>query len=81
MRRRRFRAERLRLEELKRAGFFRVYSEDGGGTVEIGDEVDPWLERARCHGDDAARVRELLGTRIANGWLTLDRIAILAGVR
>jgi SAM-dependent methyltransferase len=44
-------------------------------------EVDPWLERARCHGDDAACVRELLGTRIANGWLTLDRIAILAGVR
>jgi SAM-dependent methyltransferase len=41
-------------------------------------EVEPWLERAGCHGDEASRVRELLGDRIRDGWLTLDRIAIRA---
>src|SRR5215471_7880023 len=39
VRKRRAREERLRLEELKRAGFFRVYSAAEGATVEIGDEV------------------------------------------
>jgi excinuclease ABC subunit A len=43
-RKRRAREERLRLEELKRAGFFRAYSAAQGETVEIGDEADPWLE-------------------------------------
>ncbi|HEX2293635.1 MAG TPA: methyltransferase domain-containing protein, partial [Gaiellaceae bacterium] len=40
-------------------------------------EVEPWLERAGTPEDDAARVRELLGDRISDGWITLDRIAIL----
>jgi Methyltransferase domain len=41
-------------------------------------EVAPWLERAGCHGDEAARVRELLGERVRDGWVALDRIAIRA---
>ena len=41
-------------------------------------EVAPWLERVACEGPPAERVRTLLGDRIADGWLTLDRIAIRA---
>jgi SAM-dependent methyltransferase len=40
-------------------------------------EVEPWLERAGTPADDADRVRELLADRIDDGWITLDRIAIL----
>ena len=40
-------------------------------------EVEPWLERAGTPDDDAHRVRELLADRIEDGWITLDRIAIL----
>jgi ubiquinone/menaquinone biosynthesis C-methylase UbiE len=36
----------------------------------------PWLERAGCAGEEAARVRELLADRIRDGWVTLDRIAL-----
>ena len=43
-------------------------------------EVGPWLERAACEGSAAERVRTLLGDRIVDGWLTLDRIAIRAVV-
>jgi SAM-dependent methyltransferase len=39
-------------------------------------EVDAWLERARTPDHDAERVRELLGDRIDDGWITLDRIVI-----
>jgi len=39
-------------------------------------EVQPWLERAGCHGEEAQRVHELLGDRIEDGWITLDRLAI-----
>jgi ubiquinone/menaquinone biosynthesis C-methylase UbiE len=39
-------------------------------------EVEPWLERAGCHGEETQRVRELLGDRIEDGWITLDRLAI-----
>jgi SAM-dependent methyltransferase len=39
-------------------------------------EVEPWLERAGSHGAEAERVRELLGYRIENGWITLERLAI-----
>jgi SAM-dependent methyltransferase len=41
-------------------------------------EFEPWLERAGCTGEAAARVRELLGDRLEGGWITLDRIAIKA---
>jgi SAM-dependent methyltransferase len=43
-------------------------------------EVGLWLERAGCGGEEAARVRELLGDRIQDGWLSLARIA-LKGVK
>jgi SAM-dependent methyltransferase len=40
-------------------------------------EVEPWLERAGTPAADADRVRELLADRIEDGWITLDRVAIL----
>jgi SAM-dependent methyltransferase len=36
-------------------------------------EVEPWLERAGCVGEEAARVRELLADRIEDGLMRLDR--------
>jgi SAM-dependent methyltransferase len=39
-------------------------------------EVEPWLERAGTSAEEAARVRGLLGERIEDGWITLDRIVI-----
>jgi SAM-dependent methyltransferase len=36
-------------------------------------EVEPWLERAGCVGDEATRVRELLADRIEDGRVRLDR--------
>jgi SAM-dependent methyltransferase len=41
-------------------------------------EYEPWLARAGCEGTEAERVRELLGDRVRNGWVTLDRIALRA---
>lgn len=40
-------------------------------------ELEPWLDRAGCYGDEAERVRSLLADRIDDGWLTLDRIALM----
>jgi SAM-dependent methyltransferase len=37
-----------------------------------------WLERTGCQGEEAERVRELWGERVADGRLTLDKIAIKA---
>jgi SAM-dependent methyltransferase len=37
-----------------------------------------WLERTGCRGEEAERVRELWGDRVAEGRLTLDKIAIKA---
>lgn len=37
-----------------------------------------WLARTGCEGEDAARVEELFGDRVADGRLTLDKIAIRA---
>ena len=37
-----------------------------------------WLARTGCEGEDAARVEALLGERVADGRLTLDKIAIRA---
>jgi SAM-dependent methyltransferase len=39
-------------------------------------EVGPWLERAGCEGEEASRVRELLGDRVQDGWISLSRIAL-----
>jgi SAM-dependent methyltransferase len=41
-------------------------------------ELEPWLARAGCEGEEADRVRELAADRIADGWITLERIAIKA---
>jgi len=39
-------------------------------------ELQPWLDRVGCEGDDAERVRELLADRIEDGWVRLERIAL-----
>jgi hypothetical protein len=39
-------------------------------------ELEPWLARAGCMGEEAERVLDLAADRIADGWITLDRIAI-----
>ena len=39
-------------------------------------EVEPWLGRSGTGEQDAQRVRELLGDRIEDGWITLDRIVL-----
>jgi SAM-dependent methyltransferase len=44
-------------------------------------EFEPWLARAGCEGAEAERVKELLGNRIRDGWVSLDRIALRAGRR
>ncbi len=41
-------------------------------------ELQPWLDRCGCSGDAAARVRELLGDRVADDLVVLDRIALRA---
>lgn len=37
-----------------------------------------WLDRTGCEGEEAARVVELLGERVRDGVLTLDRIVLAA---
>lgn len=39
-------------------------------------ELQPWLARTGCEGEEAQRVRELLADRIEDGWIRLDRIAL-----
>jgi SAM-dependent methyltransferase len=41
-------------------------------------ELEPWLARAGCAGEEAVRVRELLADRIEGGLVRLDRIALKA---
>ena len=36
-------------------------------------ELEPWLDRAGCKGEEADRVRELLADRIEDGHVRLDR--------
>jgi SAM-dependent methyltransferase len=38
--------------------------------------VEPWLERTRCVGADAARLRELLADRIRADTILIERIAL-----
>jgi SAM-dependent methyltransferase len=42
-------------------------------------EIEPWLARVGCSGEDAARVRELLGDRVQDGWMPLPTL-VLKGV-
>jgi SAM-dependent methyltransferase len=39
-------------------------------------EIEPWLERAGCTGEDAQRVRELLGDRAVDGWMPLPTLVL-----
>jgi SAM-dependent methyltransferase len=39
-------------------------------------EIEPWLARVGCTGEDAARVRELLGDRVQDGWMPLPTLVI-----
>lgn len=39
-------------------------------------DFEQWLERAGCTDDDAERVRELLGDRVADGKLTLPTVVL-----
>jgi SAM-dependent methyltransferase len=41
-------------------------------------ELEPWLERTGCTGEDAARVRALLAGHVADGHILFRRIAIRA---
>jgi SAM-dependent methyltransferase len=41
-------------------------------------DLAAWLERTGCAGETAERVQELLGDRVADGRLTLDKLAIRA---
>jgi SAM-dependent methyltransferase len=43
-------------------------------------EVEPWLERTATSAADAARVRELLGDRVVDGWMQLPTL-VLKGVK
>jgi SAM-dependent methyltransferase len=43
---------------------------------EVEIELEPWLARAGCEGEAAARVRELLADRIHDGRLEMPRIAL-----
>jgi SAM-dependent methyltransferase len=80
-------AERLRDPSHVRnysAEEWRTMLEDSGLAVEevrFFDkpiELDPWLERAGCAGEEAERVRVLAADRITDGWITLERIAVKA---
>jgi SAM-dependent methyltransferase len=39
-------------------------------------EIGPWLARVECTGEDAARVRELLGDRVVDGWMPLPTLVL-----
>jgi SAM-dependent methyltransferase len=39
-------------------------------------EIEPWLARTETPAEDAARVRELLGDRIVDGWMKLPTLVI-----
>ena len=77
-------------ETLRDPTHVRNYSEDewrqlfveGGLQVEAVElietdiEVEGWLARAGCVGDEAERVRALLGDRVQDGRLAMSRIAL-----
>ncbi len=49
--------------------------------IETEIDAEAWLARAGCGGEEAARVRELLGTRIDGGRLAMTRIALKGRTR
>ena len=79
-------------EKLRDPSHVRNYADDewAAVVVEAGLALDDvrffphtidfqaWLDRCECTGETAARVTELWGDRVADGRLTLDKIAIKA---
>ena len=79
-------------EKLRDPSHVRNYTEDewrdliAGARLEVAElhvfphtfDLDAWLKRTACEGDEAARVVGLLGERVRDGRLTLDKIAIRA---
>ena len=63
---------------------WRAYLEDTGARVEVVEairhpiDLEPWLTRAGCSAEDAARVRELVAGRVEGTKVVLDRIVIQA---
>jgi SAM-dependent methyltransferase len=63
---------------------WRAFLEDAGARVSAVEtirhpiELEPWLTRAGCPPEDAARVRELVADRVEGGKVVLDRIVIKA---
>ena len=53
---------------------------DDVNLVQNAIDFAAWLARTGCEGDEADRVRALWGDRVADGRLTLDKIAIRASV-
>jgi len=49
--------------------------------IETHIDAEAWLARAGCEGDEAQRVRELLGARIDGGRLAMTRIALKGRTR
>jgi SAM-dependent methyltransferase len=45
-------------------------------SIERPLEVEPWLARTETPAADAARVRELLGDRVVDGWMKLPTLVI-----
>lgn len=61
--------------------WLRLFAEAGLRVDEVARfekpiELEPWLERAGCAGEEAERVRALLVERIVDGRVVLDRIAL-----
>jgi SAM-dependent methyltransferase len=77
-------------EKLRDPTHVRCYSEDewrelfAGAGLTVEDlrsfekriELEPWLARAGCKGDEARRVQELLGHRIEGDHVVLSRVAL-----
>jgi SAM-dependent methyltransferase len=63
---------------------WRSFAADAGLTVdevrvlEHPVELEPWLERTDCTGEDAAVVRGLLAPRLRDGWILFERLALRA---
>ena len=63
---------------------WRAFLEDAGARVEVVEtirhpiELEPWLTRAGCPSEDAARVRELVADRVEGSKVVLDRVVIRA---
>ena len=81
-----------RAEALRDPSHVRNYSADEwcgfveGAGLSVGElrlfehsfDLQAWLDRTGCSGDDAERALALLGPRVAHGRLTLSKIAVKA---